>query len=178
VEVSVRAIALALALLAASCAHAEVSGTNATGFTVSFTRDVNVSREVLWSAVSQLPRWWNSAHTWSGKASNMQLDLRAGGCWCEVWGDGDSAMHGLVAAIRPNQLLRFYASLGPLQDRATTGVLTFALSVNQDKTQLKVVYRIVGPGDVGLLELAPAVDRVIGEQVKRLVAFAETGKAE
>jgi hypothetical protein len=41
-----------------------------------------------------------------------------------------------------------------------------------------VVYRIVGPGDVGLLELAPAVDRVIGEQVKRLVAFAETGKAE
>ena len=49
---------------------------------------------------------------------------------------------------------------------------------NQDETQLKVVYRIVGPGDVGLLELAPAVDRVIGEQVKRLVAFAETGKAE
>jgi len=175
---SARLLGLALGLLAVSGAHAEVSGATATGFTVTFTREVNVARETLWRAVTRLPSWWNSAHTWSGKASNMQLDLRAGGCWCEVWGDGDSAMHGMVAAIRPNQLLRFHASLGPLQDRATTGVLTFALSVKQEKTQLKVVYRVVGPGDVGLAELAPAVDGVIGEQVKRLVAFAETGKAE
>jgi uncharacterized protein YndB with AHSA1/START domain len=175
---TLRAIGFAFGIALSGGANAEVSGAGATGFVVSFTRDVNASREALWSAITQLPSWWSSAHTWSGKASNMSLDLRAGGCWCETWGDGESVMHGQIAALRPNQLLRFHASLGPLQERATTSVLSFMPAVNQGKTQLKVTLRVVGPADVGLTELAPAVDRVIGEQVKRLAAFAETGKAD
>ena len=170
----------ALALLALPVVvHAETSGVSATGFTVTFTREVSAPPEKLWAAITQVGAWWNSEHTWSGKASNMSIDLRASGCWCENW-DGGSVLHGTVAMIQPGRVLRFYSNLGPLQDRATSGVLTFAQSAAKDKAALtlKVTYKIAGPADAGLVELAPAVDRVIGEQVKRLVSFAETGKTE
>jgi len=168
----------ALALLALPVAvHADASGVSATGFTVTFTREVNAPPEKLWAAITQVGSWWSSEHTWSGKASNMSIDLRAGGCWCENW-DGGSVLHGTVAMVQTGRMLRFYTNLGPLQDRATSGVLTLAQGAAKDKTALKVIYRIAGPADAGLVELAPAVDRVLGEQVKRLVSFAETGKAE
>jgi uncharacterized protein YndB with AHSA1/START domain len=158
-------------------AHAETSGVSATGFMVTFTREVNAPPEKLWAAITQVGSWWNSEHTWSGKASNMSVDLRAGGCWCENW-EGGSVLHGTVVMVQTGRVLRFYTNLGPLQDRATNGVLTFAQTAAKDKAALKVTYKIAGPADAGLVELAPAVDRVLGEQVKRLVSFAETGKAE
>ena len=168
----------ALALLALPVAvHAETSGVSATGFTITFTREVNAPPEKLWAAITQVGSWWSSEHTWSGKASNMSIDLRAGGCWCENW-DGGSVLHGTVAMVQAGRMLRFFTNLGPLQDRATSGVLTFAQGAAKDKAALKVVYKIAGPADAGLQELAPAVDRVLGEQVKRLVSLAETGKAE
>jgi uncharacterized protein YndB with AHSA1/START domain len=148
--------------LAAGPAFAETSAVAPTGFVVTVQRDVNAPPEKLWSAITQLPAWWNSAHTWSGKASNMSVDLHAGGCWCESW-DGASVMHGTVLFIQPGKVLRFNANLGPLQDRATI---------------LKVIYKIAGPPDAGLVELAPAVDKVIAEQVGRLVKLAETGTAD
>ena len=46
--------------------------------------------------------------------------------------------------------------------------------VTQGKTILKVVYRIAGSPEAGLVELAPAMDRMITEQVGRLVLFTET----
>lgn len=173
-----RVIQIALVALAvASTAHAETSGVSAAGFTVTFTREVNATPDKLWTALTQVQNWWNGAHSWSGNAANLSFELHAGGCWCEKW-EGSSVMHGTVVAIRPRQMLRFYANLGPLQDRAGNGVLTFAQGVSKEKTVLKVTYRVAGPPDAGLQELAPAVDGVIGEQVKRLVAFAETGKAD
>jgi uncharacterized protein YndB with AHSA1/START domain len=176
-----RSVAIALvALLPVAPARADTSGLSPTGFTVTFTRDVGTTPEKLWAALVQIGSWWSSAHTWSGKASNMSIELRGNGCWCENW-DGASVLHGTVAYIQPGRVLRFYAGLGPLQDRATAGVLTFAQGPskeNKDKTTLKVVYKVAGPADAGLQEIAPAVDKVIGEQVKRLVALVETGKAE
>jgi len=170
--------ALALASMAAStCASAETNNLTPTGFTVTYTREVNAPPEKLWASLIHVEDWWSSAHTWSGKASNLSFDLRAGGCWCEKW-EGASVLHGTVAFIQEAKVLRFYANLGPLQDRATNGVLTFALGVAKEKTVLKVIYRVAGAPDAGLQELAPAVDKVIGEQVGRLVKLAETGKAD
>lgn len=158
-------------------AYAETGGVSPTGFTVTFQRDVNAAPAVLWSSLTQVQNWWSSQHTWSGKASNLSFDLRAGGCWCETW-DGNSVMHGTVAFIQQGRMLRFFASLGPLQDRAINGVITFAVGQVKEKTVLKVVYKVAGSADAGLQELAPAVDSVLGEQVKRLVALAETGKPD
>jgi uncharacterized protein YndB with AHSA1/START domain len=169
-----------LALLAAAGARAETSGVSATGFTVTFAREVNATPDRLWTALTQVQNWWTSSHTFSGKAANMSFDLRAGGCWCETW-DGGSVMHGTVVYLQPHQVLRFYAQLGPLQDRAANGVLTLALGAgkeNKDGSRLRMVYKVSGPADAGLQELAPKVDEVLGEQVRRLVLFAETGKVE
>jgi uncharacterized protein YndB with AHSA1/START domain len=171
---------LALALIASTVtagARAETSAVTSTGFLVTHAREVNAAPDRVWSALTQVGSWWSSAHTWSGKATNMSIDLRAGGCWCENW-DGTSVLHGTVVFVQPARMLRFYANLGPLHDRATAGVLTFALGNSGDKTALKVVYKVTGPADAGLQELAPAVDRVLGEQVKRLASLLEAGKAE
>jgi len=172
----VPALAL-IGMAAATSASAETNNVTATGFTVTYTREANALPEKLWASLTHVEDWWSSAHTWSGKASNLSFDLRAGGCWCEKW-EGASVLHGTVAFIQEGKVLRFYANLGPLQDRATNGVLTFALGVAKEKAVLKVIYRVAGAPDVGLQELAPAVDKVIGEQVGRLVKLAETGKAD
>lgn len=169
------AIAL-LALFGGGQALAETSGVSPTGFTVTYARDVKATPAALWTALTQVQNWWSSGHTFSGKASNLSFDLRAGGCWCERW-EGASVMHGTVAFIQEGRVLRFYANLGPLQDRATTGVITFLIGT-KEKTALRVTYKVAGPPDAGLQELAGPVDQVIGEQVKRLVALAETGKAD
>jgi uncharacterized protein YndB with AHSA1/START domain len=165
-----------LALCSSGPALAETSGVSATGFTVTYARDVNATPSALWTALTQVQNWWSSGHTFSGKASNLSFELRAGGCWCERW-EGASVMHGTVAFVQEGRVLRFYANLGPLQDRATNGVITFLIGA-KEKTALRVTYKVAGPADAGLQELAGPVDQVIGEQVKRLVALAETGKAD
>ena len=108
----------------------------------------------------------------------MSLDAQAGGCWCERWGDGQSVEHGHVVLVQPGRALRLYGNLGPLQELPVQGVLTFTMAMQEDKTILRMTYRVGGPSDVGLDKLAPLVDQVIGEQFKRLKLFAETGKPE
>jgi uncharacterized protein YndB with AHSA1/START domain len=159
-------------------ALAETSEVSPSGFTVTHAVVVESDPQKVWLAFTQLPLWWNGAHTWSGQASNLSLDATAGGCWCERWGNGASAMHGHVLMVQPGSVLRLQAWLGPLQDRPVAGVLTFATAHRDGATRLRVTYRVAGGPDAGLDKLAPAVDGVIGEQVKRLKAFIETGKPD
>jgi hypothetical protein len=111
----------------------------------------------------------------------MSLDATAGGCWCEQWAAGAltaSAMHGRVLLALPGSALRLQAWLGPLQEQPVAGVLTFGTARRDGATRLRVTYRVAGAPDAGLDKLAPAVDGVIGEQVRRLKSFIETGKPE
>lgn len=173
------AAALAAGLLAsAAAARAEVSEASASGFTINHAMVVDADPQAVYQAFTQLPRWWNSAHTWSGQASNLSLDAQAGGCWCERWGDGASAVHGRVLLALPGSVLRFQAGLGPLQEIPNAGVLSFGTARRDGATRLRVTYRVAGAPEAGFDKLAPAVDAVIGEQVKRLKAFIETGKPD
>jgi uncharacterized protein YndB with AHSA1/START domain len=172
-------VALALAaMLATSATHAETSNVSANGFTSSFREEVKAGTDEVWKAIAQLPRWWSDAHTWSGKASNMTLELRAGGCWCESWEGGQSAQHGQVLMVQPGRVIRMAAGLGPLQELPAQGVLTIVTSAQEGKTFLRMTYRVGGPPDLGLDKLAPAVDQVIGVQFRRLKSLVETGKPE
>jgi uncharacterized protein YndB with AHSA1/START domain len=168
------------ALLAALAASASANTGNVTphGFISIFRDEVTVPPAELWRALTQLPRWWSSSHTYSGQASNLSLDVQAGGCWCERWGDGQSVEHGRVVLVQPERTLRLFANLGPLQEQPVHGVLTFTIAMQESKTILRMTYRVSGPPDAGLDKLAPLVDRVMGEQFKRLKSLAETGKAE
>ena len=169
------AVALGLAPLPT---RADTSQVTASGFTVTYAMELASEPDRVWQAFTQLPRWWNSAHTWSGQASNMSLDAQAGGCGCERWGNGASAMHGQVLLVQPGSALRLQAWLGPLQALPVSAVLTFGTAKRDGATRLRVTYRVAGLPEDALDKLAPAVDGVIGEQVKRLKAFIETGKPE
>jgi len=166
------------AILAASAAHAETSNVSVNGFTSSLREEIRASPDEVWKAIAQLPRWWSDAHTWSGKASNMTLELRAGGCWCESWEGGQSVQHGQVLLVQPGRVLRMAAALGPLQELPAQGLLTIVTSALEGRTFLRMTYRVGGPPDIGLDKLAPVVDQVIGHQYKRLKSLAETGKLE
>jgi uncharacterized protein YndB with AHSA1/START domain len=172
--------ALLFAAVAPWCAPvaAETSNVSATGFVSTFREEVKVPPDLVWKAMVQLPRWWDNQHTYSGQASNMSLDLQAGGCWCERWGDGQSVQHGSVILVQPGRVIRIDAALGPLQELATSGVLTIVTAAQEGKTFLRMTYRVAGNADAGLEKLAPVVDQVIGTQYRRLKALAETGKVE
>jgi uncharacterized protein YndB with AHSA1/START domain len=173
-----RSIVTAIALLTAGHAGAEAIDVSTTGFTSQYREELKASSDAVWKALVQLPRWWNGTHTYSGQASNLSLDVQAGGCWCERWGEGQSVQHGTVVLALPGRVLRVFGNLGPLQELPVNGVLTFAITEQDGRTTLRLTYRVSGPSDAGLDKLAPVVDRVIGEQYKRLKSLAETGKPE
>jgi hypothetical protein len=81
--------------------------------------------------------------------------------------------HAVVVSVGRDRTVRLHGSLGPLQELAVNGVLTFDIATSEGKTVLRASYRVSGAPLAGLEALAAPVDRVIGEQVGRLVAFVE-----
>ena len=163
-----------LSSLSPVTAHAEVKLSAPDGMLVSHELLVKAKPDAVYAALSQVGKWWGPSHTWSGKPSNLSLDPRAGGCFCEAW-DGNTVEHGRVVMARRNELLRLHASLGPLQEMALFGALTWSVKAEGDATRLLVTYRVSGDSLHGLDKFAPAVDGVIGEQATRLKKFVETG---
>ena len=163
-----RRAALVLALAAAGLpVHAAVSEVTPAGFLVSVREEVPAGPQAAWDTLVQVNRWWNGQHSYSGDASNLSLEPRAGGCWCERW-QGNSVEHGRVLYALPGKGLRIEGAFGPLQAMALNAVLTFKLEPAGEKTAIVVTYRVRGSPDAGLDNMAGSVDAVIGEQVKRL----------
>ena len=131
-------VLLAAAAMGATAARAEVSGVSTAGFTVQHQRDLSVSPRQAFETIGQVGRWWNSAHTWSGSAANLSMDMNAGGCFCERWG-GNSVIHGQVTFVLRDAVLGLQASLGPLQWLAVNGVLTFTTKATDGKTALNAL---------------------------------------
>ena len=168
------ALAVIVVIACGLPASAEVKQSAPDGMTISHERLVKAKPEAVYAALWDVGKWWSPAHTWSGNSSNLRLDKEAGGCFCEAWGR-NWVEHGRVVMARHNELLRLHAALGPLQELALSGALTFSLKAEGDATTLLVTYRVSGDSLHGLDKLAPAVDGVIGEQAARLKKFVETG---
>jgi uncharacterized protein YndB with AHSA1/START domain len=128
-------------------------------------------------AISDVARWWDKEHTWSGSAANLSVKAEAGGCFCEKWKDG-SVEHGRVIWAQTDKMMRLSSALGPLQELAVSGVLTFALEAKGANTQLTFTYRVSGDRSHNLDKLAPVVDKVLGGQLARLKKFVDTGKPD
>ena len=170
-------LAAALALGTAGRAGAEATQVSASGFLVTVRHELKAPPPRVYAALGEIERWWNGAHSYSGQAANLSLARQAGGCFCERWGS-HAVEHARVVMALEDRTLRLEGALGPLQALAVTGILTFGLSPKDGGTALVVTYRVAGNEGSGLQELAGPVDGVIGEQVRRLVAFVETGKPE
>lgn len=168
-----------LAALAAvafvSDASAEVVDKGAYGFRLKFVQQVAAPPDKVFRALGEIGQWWDGAHSYSGKASNMTMPLKATDCFCETLPGGGSVRHGVVELVIPNQLVRVDAALGPLQDEGVSAALAFNLKAKDGGTELTTTYNVGGARDF-IVSIAPAVDGVIGGAVKRLKSYVETGK--
>lgn len=165
------ALASGLAL-ASAAAPAAVLDSGETGFVVEHRVVANAPPAAVWTAVIAPDRWWDPAHTYSGRAAALTLDARAGGCFCEALPDGGSVEHGRVISVRPGALLRLSSALGPLQAEGVAGSLGLALAPAEGaRTTVTLTYVVGGRFRRPAGTLARAVDGVLGQQVARLAAL-------
>lgn len=162
----------AFPLVLASGLQAGVNpGASPSAFEVVHVLDIAAPVETAWQALGRPGNWWPKAHTWSGDASKLSLELVPGGCFCERWGDGGAA-HGRVLMVRRHELVRLDAPLGPLQEMGLDGLLTVTLEAAGERTKAVVTFRVRGDASQQLDKLAPVVDKVVGEQWGRWAAYA------
>jgi uncharacterized protein YndB with AHSA1/START domain len=135
---------------------AEVRSTSDIGFAVEKTVTVQALPAQVFAALTKPSLWWNSAHSWSGDARNLTLDLRAGGCFCErlpkVRGEVE---HARVVHLVP---------------------LTWTLKRDGDKTVITQSYVVGGYLRQGAKTLSAPVDGVLSEQLTRLAAYIDSRK--
>jgi len=164
----------AAAALAAGRAEASIEGPSATAFTAVETAHIAAAPDRVFAVLIEPARWWSSDHSYSGDAANFHLDARAGGCWCETLPNGGSAEHLRVVNVVPGKMLRLTGALGPLQTMPVQGVLTVSLTPAGGGTDVKLTYALIGPAGLG--DLAGPVDNVLGQEVARLKATAESAR--
>ena len=162
-----------LLLLAAAPAGAEVKSATASGFEVQSAVVVRATPEQAWAMIARPSEWWDPQHSWSGKAGNLSLDPRAGGCFCEAVPPGGTVEHGRVLSAIPGKLLLLEAPLGPIQSLAVATRLSWRLAPVPGGTEITQTYAIGGYVPVGADKLAPAVDGVLAGQLARLKARLE-----
>ena len=163
---------VALASLAAFFpASAAIVDATASGFTIENTVEVPADAMTAWKAlVDDVGAWWPRDHTWWGEASELTIEPRAGGCFCERNG-AQQAQHLQVTFVDPGKLLRLAGGLGPLQGMGLHGVLEFRLAPGANGgTTITLFYRAGGYTPEDLARFAPVVDQVQALQLGGLAA--------
>ena len=165
---------LALVLLAATTpVSAEVVNASANGFEVRETVPLVVPPEAAFKAFGELPAWWDPEHTYSGSSANLRLELVPGGCFCErIPKTGGGVEHMRVAFVDPGKQIVMTGALGPLLYQATTGVMDVRVTTIAGGSQVTLDYKVAGFANGGADKLAPAVDGVLAEQMKRFRTYA------
>ena len=161
----------------ASPVQADVKDTRENGFVIEATVMADASPAAVYRQLVRVADWWDPKHTWSGSARNLKLEAKAGGCFCEKLADGGSVQHARVIFAQPGKLLRLDGALGPLQDMAVSGVLSFNLAPDGPGTRINMTYRVAGVLAMDSAKLAPLVDQVMGIQLGRLRSFASGAPA-
>lgn len=173
--------AFAAAVLASPVARAEVTAASPASFTITAETEVTAAPDKVWRDLLHIERWWSSAHTYSGDASRLRLDARAGGCWCERWGNGQSVEHMRVVLVMERDGVRTLTAmggLGPLQSMGASGPLTFTVAAHPNGTKITMTYRVSGDPSLNLESIAAPVDNVLMEQFGRLSRYTASGSPD
>ena len=166
-----RYLVAALLILIATPAAAEVVSADPHGFEVRHTANLVVPQPSAFAAIGDVKKWWSKDHTYSGDAANLSLDMRPGGCFCERF-DGGGIEHLRVTYLQPGERITLTGALGPLLFQAVSGVLDIQVERIAGGSRITMNYRAAGFAKGNGAALAPAVDQVLGEQMKRLRAYA------
>ncbi len=174
--VVIERVLVALALAAASAtAGAEVLAIGEGGFHLKLTRTLADSPERTWQTLLAVGGWWSDAHTYSGRAANMTIEPRAGGCFCERF-EGGEVEHLRVAYVSGEaRQLVMTGGLGPLLWQGAGGSLAITLKPAEGGTLVQWEYRVSGFEPKGWEATAPRVDAVLAEQLDRLAAKVASG---
>lgn len=164
--------AFVAALVSAAPLQAAVKDATAGGFTVENTVQVPVDAATAWkAAVDDVGRWWPRDHSWWGAESELTIEARAGGCFCERKGD-QQALHMLVTFVDPGRLLRMTGGLGPLQGMGLHGALELRFAaIDGGGTTITLFYRAGGYTPDDLSKFAPVVDSVQALQLGGLASY-------
>lgn len=171
---------LVAVLAGGTSAQAEVKSATDVGFAVENSVEVAQQAHTVYSLVATPARWWSSEHSFSGDASNLVLEPRTGGCFCERL-PGSGMMAGSVENARiifaePYKRLRLSGALGPLQSEAVTGTLDITLTPVKNGVKVVMSYVAAGYMRMDPAQIAPIVDKVLAEQLARLKRLAEQGR--
>lgn len=163
-----------LLALVGGAAEAEVTSSAPGGFVLKIELPLAVSPGVAFDRFAQIGRWWSDEHTYSGRAANMTLELKPGGCFCETLEHGGFVRHAAVEYAQRGAAIRLSGALGPLQQIGAYGMWTLQFKADGANTKLVMSYTVSGyPPDKGYTDLAPAVDAVMRDQMARFKKFAE-----
>ena len=164
-------ITVGLVLGLATPAAAEIASRSEDAFTLTFSTRTQYGPGRITGSLEGLQHWWDPAHTYTGDAANLSLDLTPGGCWCERLADGADFDHGRTVSVTPGEIL-FHAPFGPLRAMATRADLTVAWSLVGREMEPSWTFVVEGPG-VGAM--AEAVDGVMEGGFRRWIHWLETG---
>lgn len=164
-----RPILLALFLLPAGPLSAELRQSSGQGFSVDHSITTSAAPYVAWRTLTaHIDQWWNPAHSWSGEAARLYMETERGGCFCERLPDGGFVEHLRIVYLAPGKEIRFEGGLGPLQTMPVQGRMIWKIEPAEGGSTISFSYQVFGHPEGGLEGIAPAVDRVIGEQLQRL----------
>lgn len=172
-------LAFAAAAALSGAASAEVVERRDDGYRLRNTVTApGVSAARAYAALGEVDRWWDAAHTYSGEAANLSLEMRPGGCFCEAL-DGGGVEHGRVVLAWPAQgTLRLTGGLGPLQGEGVAAVLTWQVRpLDEGGVEIVQTYNIGGAAPE-TLDWAGLVDEVMRTQLERLAAYLAQAAAE
>ena len=135
---------IALSMLTASPAAAEVLNAGDHGFEVQNSVNLVVPQEQAYANFGQIGQWWNKEHTYSGDSKRMSLQMRPGGCFCEPLDNGGGIEHMRVTFVQPGERVLLTGSLGPLLYEATTGVMDVKFERIAGGARVTMNYRAAG----------------------------------
>ena len=170
-----RVLIPAACLLLATPAAAEVVSAGPNGFEVRHSVNLVIPQQKAFEAFSRIQDWWSKDHTYSGDASHLSLQLRPGGCFCEQLDNGGGIEHMRVTYVQPGERAVLTGALGPLLYEAAAGVMDIKVERIAGGSRITMDYRAAGFAKAGAAEMAPIVDKVLGDQMKRLRVYAAGG---
>src|SRR5262249_12865417 len=113
---------------------------------------------------------------WTGKASNLSIQPRAGGCFCES-GNGLQTQVMVVSFVDPGKLMRMQGGLGPLQGMGLNGTREWRFShAKSAGTQITLGYCACAYTQDDLRKLTGVVDQVLGQMLGGLGSYLKAKK--
>lgn len=151
-------------------AYAEIKQSAADHFVLRHEARKELAPAEIWQRLIDPASWWEDAHSFSGEADNLSLELKPGGFWREDWEEG-FVIHGTLISLREGSQLRFDAPFGPLQAMGVRDIWTITIRPLENGTGSLVIFDEVAMGASfqNLDKIAPAVDRVKQEALESLV---------